>query len=65
MTDELRRAMTKAEGLSSDRQKLIAELILDEINWDDAFQSSSEKLTALAKEALTDYKAGKTKPMDF
>ena len=65
MTDELRRAMTKAEGLSSDRQKLIAELILDEINWDDTFQSSSEKLTALAKEALTDYKAGKTKPMDF
>ena len=57
--------MSKAGKLPEKQQKLIAELVLDEIEWDRAFQSSSEKLSMLAKEALTDYKTGKTKKMDF
>ncbi len=65
MTDELKKAVQRAEKLSDEQQKLLAELILDEIEWDIAFQSSSEKLSALAKEALGEYKTGKTKPMDF
>lgn len=65
MVDELKKAMSKAGKLPEKQQKLIAELILDEIEWDRAFQSSSENLSMLAKEALTDYKTGKTKKMDF
>ena len=65
MTDELKKAVQRAEKLSDEQQKLIAEFILDEIEWDIAFQSSSEKLSTLAKEALCQYKTGKTKPMDF
>lgn len=65
MVEELKKAMIKAEGLPEKQQKLIAELILNEIEWDNSFQSSSEKLSILAQEALLEYKAGKTKPMDF
>ena len=57
--------MNKAGKLPEKQQKRIAEFILNEIEWDSAFQSSPEKLSILAKEALTDYKAGKTKPMDL
>ncbi len=57
--------MTKAGKLPENEQKRIAELILDEIEWDSTFQSSPEKLSTLAKEALADYKTGKTKPMDL
>jgi hypothetical protein len=65
MTDELKKAVQSAEKLPEEQQKIIAELILYEIEWDIAFQSSSEKLSTLAKEALGQYKTGKTKPMDF
>jgi polyhydroxyalkanoate synthesis regulator phasin len=65
MVEELKNAMTKAGKLPENEQKRIAELILDEIEWDSAFQSSPEKLSTLAKEALADYKTGKTKPMDL
>lgn len=65
MVDELKKAMDKAGQLPEKQQKLIAELVLNEIEWDHAFQSSPEKLSTLAKEALSEYKAGKTKPMDF
>lgn len=57
--------MDRAGKLSKKQQKSIAELILNEIEWDRAFQSSTEKLSMLAKEALTDYKSKKTKPMDL
>jgi hypothetical protein len=65
MVDELKNAMNKAGKLPEKQQKLIADLVLNEIEWDYAFQSSPEKLSTLAKEALVDYKTGKTKPMDF
>jgi hypothetical protein len=65
MIEELRKAMDKAEELSATEQKHIAELILSEIEWDRSLQASPEKLAILANEALAEYKAGKTKPMDF
>lgn len=65
MTDELKNAVQRAEKLPDEQQKIVAELILNEIEWDMAFQASSEKLSTLAKEALGEYKTGKTKPMDF
>lgn len=57
--------MNKAGRLPEKQQKLIAELVLNEIEWDQTFQSAPEKLSTLAKEALNDYRTGKTKPMDF
>ena len=57
--------MDRAGKLPEKQQKAIAQLILNEMEWDRGFQSSQEKLSILAEEALTDYKSGKTKPMDL
>ncbi len=65
MVKELQDAVNKAERLSDEQQKILAKLILNEIEWDRSFQSSSEKLSTLANEALADYKSGKTRPLDF
>lgn len=65
MVDELKRALDKAKQLPESQQRALAELILDEIEWDRSFQSSTGKLSALANEALSEYKNGKTKPLDF
>lgn len=54
-----------AGKLSEKQQKVLAELILNEIEWDRSFQVSAQKLSTLANEALADYKSGKTKPLDF
>jgi hypothetical protein len=64
MTEELKKAINKVEKLPDEKQNYIAELILDEIKWDYTFQSSLDKLSTLAEEALLEYKAGKTKPLD-
>lgn len=65
MVLELRRALKKAEKLPKEKQKAIAEIILDEIQWDLSFQNSKQKLALLAEEALVEYKAKKTKPLKF
>jgi hypothetical protein len=63
MISELKKAIEKAETLSESDQKRIAELILDEINWDYTLQQSQPELSKLAGEALEEYKKGKTKPL--
>jgi hypothetical protein len=63
MNSALRKAMKKAEKLPEEKQKVIAEIILDEIQWDVSFQDSQQKLMVLAEEALVEYKAKKTKPL--
>lgn len=55
--------MKKAEKLPEEKQKMIAEIILDEIQWDVSFQDSQQKLMVLAEEALVEYKTKKTKPL--
>jgi hypothetical protein len=65
MIDELKKAWDKAKLLPESQQKALAELILNEIEWERSFQSSSEKLSSLAHEALSEYKNAKTKPLDF
>jgi hypothetical protein len=64
MVEELRKALDKAKQLPENQQRALAELILNEIEWESSFQSSPEKLSSLAKEALSEYKDGKTKPLD-
>jgi hypothetical protein len=63
MNSALRKAMKKAEKLPEEKQKVIAEIILDEIQWDVSFQDSQQKLMVLSEEALVEYKAKKTKPL--
>ena len=56
MVNELKIAIKRAEKLSVEDQKLIAELIMDEINWDQTIKGSEPKLSTLAAEALQEYK---------
>ena len=43
----------------------MAQLSLDEINWDQTLANSQVQLSILAQEALEEYKSGKTKPLQF
>lgn len=65
MIKELKKAMEKAEQLPEVEQHAIANLILSEIEWGNSFAQSQEKLSALANEALHEYKKGKSRPMQF
>lgn len=65
MVTELKKAIEKAERLSDKEQQVIAQLILDEIGWDQTLTDSEKKLSSLAQEALNEYKKGKAKPFEF
>jgi hypothetical protein len=65
MITELKKAFERAENLSEADQKSIADFILDEVNWTEVFNKSEGKISKLAEEAMEEYKAGKTKPLDF
>jgi hypothetical protein len=56
MIDELKKAIEKAEKLSKTEQHVMAQLILDEINWNQTLDNTQEKLSFLAQEALQEYK---------
>ena len=63
MVAELKKALKEAEKLSKEKQRAMADLILDEIKWELSFQNSQSELSMLAEEALGEYKAKKTKPL--
>ena len=65
MVTELKKAIEKAEKLSDKEQQVIAQLIVDEIGWNQSLKDSEKKLSSLAQEALTEYKKGETKPFEF
>jgi hypothetical protein len=65
MISELKKAVEKAEKLSEKEQKVIAQLIVDEINWNKSLTDSSSTLDNLSSEALEEYKKGKTKPLQL
>lgn len=65
----LRRAIEEAEKLSDSEQEAIGAWLLAEIEserrWDELFsQPPSEALKRMAEEALEDYRAGRTTPLD-
>ncbi|HYO99246.1 MAG TPA: hypothetical protein VER76_03445 [Pyrinomonadaceae bacterium] len=68
MTELLEKAFAEASKLSHEAQDMLARMLLDELvteeTWDDAFAKSQGKLTQLADEALTEYRNGKTKPLE-
>ncbi len=65
MVTELKEVISTIEKLKDDEQRQIAKMLKDEINWDATLQNTQDKLSNLAQEALTEYKAGKTKQTDW
>ena len=69
MTQLLERAYSKVTELPDEEQDAVATLIMDAIAdeeyWAEQFANSQDALAKLAREALAEYKAGKTLPLDL
>ena len=69
MTTLLKEAFTKASALPAKDQDAFARFLIaeidDEAEWDASFSSSQNEIALMAKEALAEYKTGKTKPLDM
>ena len=67
MTKLLEQAFAEAAKLPDQEQDALANLVLQELaseqRWDQAFARSQDKLAALSKAAMSEYRAGKTRPM--
>lgn len=68
-TQLLKQAFEKASQLPEEEQNFIARWLIRAIEsdsqlWDAAFASSIEKLDELGEQALAEYRAGRTEPLD-
>jgi hypothetical protein len=67
MTRLLKKAMSEVEKLPESEQDAVATLVLEELaseqRWTELFAKSQDKLAKLAKKALADHAAGRTKPL--
>lgn len=68
MTRLLEQAFKEAEKLPKDEQDLLASRLLAELaaedQFDRAISSSSDQLAKLSKQAIDEYRAGKTEELD-
>jgi len=68
MTQALLSAVAEATKLPPEEQDALAAILLEEIasekRWSQAFAKSERVLESLASEALAEFKAGKTRPLD-
>jgi hypothetical protein len=68
MTSLLEEAFNAASKLPEKDQNAVAALLLEEIasedRWDRAFASSQGPLAEMAREALREFEAGKTRALD-
>ena len=68
MTVLLEKAFSQIKTLAPEEQDALAALIFEEMEsekkWDQVFNASQDQLSQLAKQAVADYKAGKTKTLD-
>lgn len=68
MTQALDNAFAAIAKLPPAEQDALATLLMDEIKseqrWADSFAKSQGLLESMADEALAEFKAGKTKPLD-
>ena len=68
MTRLLEKAFAEASRLPERDQDAIAEIVLAELaseeRWNELFEKSQDALAELAEEALAEYRAGKTKPLN-
>jgi hypothetical protein len=69
MTQLLQRAFDEAAKLPEAEQNAFASLLLAELEserrWAQAFASTQDQLATLADEALAEFEAGQTLPMDL
>ena len=69
MTHLLEKAVTTASALPEAEQDAVASVILSELEaeqrWGQLFQSSQDVLGLMAREALEEYRAGETAPLDL
>ncbi|MEO7046348.1 MAG: hypothetical protein ABI091_13645 [Ferruginibacter sp.] len=65
MIAELKEIFSNIEQLKDEDQMQIAKLLKNELSWDTTLQNSQKELGNLAKEALHEYKTGKTKQTDW
>ena len=69
MTKVLEKAFAKAAALPDAEQDAFGRFLLAEIEaeaeWNAAFASSQDELARMAREALAEYDAGETKPLDM
>jgi hypothetical protein len=68
MTELLEIAIIKLKSLPANQQDVMAKIILEELEdeqrWDEAFRRSPDALAHLAAQAMAEYRAGKTQPLD-
>ncbi len=68
MTKALKKAFEAASRLPDTEQDALAAAILEELEserrWDELFERSADTLAKLAKEALAEDRAGRTRPLD-
>ncbi len=68
MTQLLERAISEANRLPDSEQDALASLLLEEITsearWSAAFAGSQPQLASLAADALAEFHAGRTLPLD-
>jgi hypothetical protein len=69
MTELLEKAISQLKALPPSEQNAVATMILqeleDERRWDESFAHSPDLLAKLAAEAMAEYYAGKTQPLDL
>lgn len=65
MTTALKKILTKLDKMPVSEQNAIATLLNQELSWKKSFDNSQNELQALASEALTEYKKGKTKSLNL
>lgn len=65
MVTELQEVLKRVEQLNEDEQKSIAKLLDQEISWQGSFETSQDKLSWLANEAIDEYKSGKSTQTDW
>jgi hypothetical protein len=69
MTKLLKEAFERASQLTEAEQDALAAILLaeieDEKRWQAAFRRGEAKLTELAEEALEEFRAGRTTPLEF
>jgi hypothetical protein len=69
MTKLMEQVIATVSALPPEVQEYYATILLDELkdeqDWNDAFAASQDQLAELADEALREFAAGKTTPLDF
>jgi hypothetical protein len=65
MIDPVKKVFQAIEKLPRKKQMELAQLIQDELSWDNTFQQNQDKLSQLAKEALAEYKKGNVSDKDW